>query len=255
MPESTATTSSLIPRPEGIFDPLARALDVIGERWTLVLVRHLLGGHRGFQELRKRTGIAPRVLSSRLRQLVEVGFVTTVSEGARSLYALTAKGRSLEPIVGEIARWWIQNLADLDVDARRFTETSAQSVLESLPFMVLEDRAQGVDLTFEIRLSGLGGGVWSVHVHDGSCEVEAGFAADADTRYTADAQVWCRLALGLANASELYRDGQLAKEGGREAMDDYFRQVAHARPGISGDTGESANAAPRTDDARKGEAE
>ena len=53
-----------IPRPGEIYDPVARALDVIGDRWSLVLVRHLLLGPKGFQELRVRTGIAPRVLSS-----------------------------------------------------------------------------------------------------------------------------------------------------------------------------------------------
>ena len=94
-----------IPQPAGIFDPVARALDVIGDRWTLVLVRHLLGGDRGFQELRVRTGIAPRVLSSRLRDLAAAGFVEARAEGTRSVYGLTERGRSLEPIIASIARW------------------------------------------------------------------------------------------------------------------------------------------------------
>ncbi|HVH18003.1 MAG TPA: hypothetical protein VNF72_06870, partial [Myxococcota bacterium] len=49
-----------------------------------------------------------------------------------------------------------------DVDATRFTETSAQSVIESLPFMLDEEAARGADVTFEIRLTGAGGGVWTV---------------------------------------------------------------------------------------------
>jgi DNA-binding HxlR family transcriptional regulator len=221
-----ATSPSAVPKPAGIFDPVARALDVIGERWTLVLVQHLMGANRGFQELRKRTGIAPRVLSSRLRTLVAAGFVETVAEGSRSVYALTEKGRSLEPIVTSIARWWIRQLPELDVDANRFTETSARSVLESLPFMVREDRARGVDLTFEIRLTGSGGGVWSVRVHEGACDVRPGFAERADVRYTAEARDWCGLALGLRDARDLHRRGLLVKEGGREAMDHYFHQVS-----------------------------
>ena len=64
----------------------ARGLDVIGDRWTLVLVRHLLGARRGFQELRKRTGIAPRVLSARLRQLA--------ADGLRRVRRATARARS-----------------------------------------------------------------------------------------------------------------------------------------------------------------
>lgn len=219
--------SASVPKPDGIFDPVARGLDVIGDRWTLVLVRHLLGAHRGFQELRKRTGIAPRVLSSRLRQLAAAGFVETVAEGSRSLYALTPQGRSLAPIISAIARWWIRHgLEDLDVDASRFTETSAQSVIESLPFMVREDRTAEIDLTFELRLTGSGGGVWTVRVHDGACDVRPGFAERADVRYTADAQVWCGVALGLVDARDVYKRGLLVKEGGPQAMDHYFHQVA-----------------------------
>jgi len=223
-----------VPKPAGIFDPVGRGLDVIGDRWTLVLVRHLLDSNRGFQELRKRTGIAPRVLSSRLRQLASDGFVESVAEGSRSLYALTPEGRSLAPIINAIARWWIcHGLRDLDIDAQRFNRTSAQSVVESLPFMVREERAQGVDLSFELRLTGEGGGVWTVRVHDGACDVRAGFAENADVRYTADARLWCGVALGLVDAADAHRRDLLSKEGAREAMDDYFHQVApegRARP-------------------------
>ncbi len=218
---------SRIPKPQGIFDPVARALEVVGDRWTLVLVRQLLPSPRGFQELRIRTGIAPRVLSSRLRALVAAGFVRSIAEGSRSVYDLTEQGRSLEPMVHAIGRWWIQRgVDDLGIDARRFTETSAQSVLEALPFMVREERARDVDVTFEIRLKGPGGGVWSVRLRDGQCEVAPGFAERADVRYTADASLWCGIALGLVDAGDAFRRGLLTKEGGRDAMDHYFHQVS-----------------------------
>jgi DNA-binding HxlR family transcriptional regulator len=238
-PTEAAPKGSDVPRPSGIFDPVARGLDVIGDRWTLVLVRHLLDSPRGFQELRMRTGIAPRVLSARLRALVAAGFVETVADGARSVYGLTDQGRSLKPIINEIARWWIRHgLEDLDVDAARFTETSAQSVMDALPFMVREDRAQDVDISFEIRLSGTGGGVWTVRVADGACVVRTGLADNADVRYAADARVWCSVALGLGDAADLYKRGLLTKEGSREAMDHYFHQVARgevaaANPGAA----------------------
>ncbi len=218
---------SRIPKPQGIFDPVARALEVVGDRWTLVLVRQLLPSPRGFQELRIRTGIAPRVLSSRLRALVAAGFVRSIAEGSRSVYDLTEQGRSLEPIVHAIGRWWIQRgVDDLGIDARRFTETSAQSVLEALPFMVREERARDVDVTFEVRLKGPSGGVWSVRLRDGQCEVTPGFAERADVRYTADASLWCGIALGLVDARDAFRRGLLTKEGGRDAMDHYFHQVS-----------------------------
>ena len=227
---SEPTVPPAIPKPYGIFDPVARALEVVGDRWTLVLVRQLLEGDRGFQELRQRTGIAPRVLSSRLRELASKGFVETQPAGARSVYSLTEEGRSLESVVVAIGRWWIQRgLEVLGVDGSRFTETSAQSVIDSLPFMVREERARDVDLIFEIRLEGPGGGVWSVRVHDGICTTRSGFAEGAHVRYTADARTWCSVALGLLDARETFRLGLMSKEGESYAMDHYFHQIPSAK--------------------------
>ena len=215
--------------PGQIFCPVGRALDVIGDRWTLVLIRHLLGGPRGFQELRVRTGIAPRVLSGRLRDLIERGIVETTGSAARSPYQMTESGRALEPVIAAVARWYLRHgLADLQVDVGRFSATSAQSIIETLPFLLYEERAAGVDLTFEIRLTGLGGGVWTLHIADGTCTVSQGFASRADVRYTADARLWCGVALGIADARQLYQRGLMTKEGGREAMDYYFHQIAPA---------------------------
>lgn len=240
----------LIPRPGEVFDPVARALDCIGDRWTLVLVRHLLGAPRGFQELRVRTGIAPRVLSGRLRDLVAAGFVTPVVEGTRSLYAITPRGRTLEPILGAAARWWVRHaMGAAGATPSQFTETSAQSILESLPFLLRDERVQGVSLVYEIRLTGAGGGVWKVRIADGACTVEPGFADRADVRYTADARVWCAVALGRLDAREAVRTGALTKEGGPEAFDHYFQQVGRlAQTGEAPDN-RSRRAAPPT---RKG---
>jgi DNA-binding HxlR family transcriptional regulator len=230
--ESASTTGPsravAIPRPGEVFDPVARALDLIGDKWTLVLVRHLLASPLGFQDLRTRTGIAPRVLSTRLRQLTAAGLVEALTEGTRSGYAVTEKGRSLEPIVASIARWYVHHaVSELELDTERFTETSPLSILESLPFLLREERAQDVSVVFEIRLTGAGGGVWTVAIEDGVCTVRTGFAERADVRYTAEARVWCAVALGFADAREAARAGQLSKEGGREAMDHYFHQIAH----------------------------
>lgn len=240
IPEETSTSEAApdeggpraeILRPAQIFDPVARALDVIGDRWSLVLVRQLLAGAKGFQELRVRTGIAPKVLSSRLRELRAKGFLDTEPSGQRQIYRITDKGRSLEPIIAAIARWWVHEGIDaLEIDAARFTETSALSVLESLPSLLREDRARGVGpVVFEIRLSGKGGGVFTVEIAGGRCEVRPEFAEGADVRYTASARDWCAVALGLLDAKEAVRRGLLHKEGGPQAMDEFFHQIA--RPG------------------------
>ena len=206
-----------------LFCPVGRALDLIGERWTLVLVRHLLGGPRGFQELRQRSGITPRVLSTRLRQLRDRGFVETVSAGTRSLYGLTDLGRSLAPIVREIGRWWVLNLMQR---SGPFGETTPATVVESLPFMLREERARGVRITYELRLTGKGGGVWTVEIDDGECRVDEGFAERAQVRYTADAREWCLLALALADDREAVRTGRLIKDGEGGSIAWYFYQPA-----------------------------
>ena len=217
-----------VPRPAAIYDPVARTLDSIGDRWSLVLVRHLMLGAKGFQELRIRTGIAPRVLSSRLKDLMEHGFVESL-DGTRGGYAITQLGRSLEPIVASIARWYTRHGSQaLPTESNQFSETSAQSIVESLPFLLREENAAGANVTFELRLAGQGGGVWTIRIQEGCCTVQPDFAEGADVRYTADVRTWCALALGHFDARELVRSGALIKEGGDEAMDHYFHQIQPA---------------------------
>ena len=224
---SQAAKTAGVPRPGQIFDPVARALDVIGDRWTLVLVRQLIVGPKGFTELRQRTGIAPRVLSSRLRQLAADGFVEQVENGTRSAYAATDRGRSLEPIISSLAQWWIHHgIQELSINVADFNETSPQSILEALPFLLREERAHGENVVFEIRLEGEGGGVWCISIHDGRCEVARGFAEHADVRYTADTSAWCGVALGLLDARDVVRRGLMTKDGGSQALDHYFHRVS-----------------------------
>jgi hypothetical protein len=65
-----------------------------------------------------------------------------------------------------------------------------------------------------------------VRIHDGTCAVREGFAERADVRYTADARFWCGVALGLVDPRDAYKRGLLTKDGGREALDHYFYQLA-----------------------------
>ena len=207
--------------PGPLFDPVGRGLDLIGDRWTLVLVRHLLGGARGFQELKGRTGIAPRILSARLRQMTERGLVRTVPEKGRSLYALTDLGRTLEPMVREIALWWVRHFMS---EAGPFKETTPASVVEALPFLLRDDRARDVRITYELRLTGKGGGVWVVEIDDGSCRVHEGYASRAQVRYTADARDWTLLAISLMDDREAAADGRLTKDGQGGSIAWYFHQ-------------------------------
>ncbi len=88
--------------------PVARALDVIGDRWSLLIVRDAFDGVRRFSEFQSRLGIAKGMLASRLRELVERGVLTTepASEGsAYQNYVLTERGRSLFLVIVALRQW------------------------------------------------------------------------------------------------------------------------------------------------------
>lgn len=87
--------------------PVARTLDVVGEWWTLLIVRDALLGARRFEDF-KATGIADNILSARLRRLVEEGVLERVpyqERPERHEYVLTAKGRALGPVVQALRGW------------------------------------------------------------------------------------------------------------------------------------------------------
>jgi DNA-binding HxlR family transcriptional regulator len=90
--------------------PVARTLDLIGERWTILLLRDLLlQGPRRFQDFQTSlAGVAPNVLSARLKSLEESGLVRRQmysDRPPRLEYVLTEKGRSLGPIVKALRDW------------------------------------------------------------------------------------------------------------------------------------------------------
>lgn len=87
---------------------IARALAVVGERWTLLILREIFFGARRFDELRRRLGIARNVLSARLEHLTEHGVLEKVSYQNRPVrfeYRLTSKGRDLFPVLLALLRW------------------------------------------------------------------------------------------------------------------------------------------------------
>ncbi len=89
--------------------PLVRALDLVGDRWTLLLVDALLAGPGRFGGLQERLGgIAPNILTNRLRELERQGLVVATPYSRRPLrmaYELTAPGRDLAAALGELAAW------------------------------------------------------------------------------------------------------------------------------------------------------
>ena len=90
----------------GQFCPMATALDVIGDRWTILILRELLGGAARFHELQKGLpGIAKNLLTDRLRRLESDGIVRRVRSQDAVLYALTERGAAARTAVEELAFW------------------------------------------------------------------------------------------------------------------------------------------------------
>jgi DNA-binding HxlR family transcriptional regulator len=87
---------------------IARALAVVGERWTLLVVREVILGRRRFREIQRQTGVAPNILSDRLDTLVKRGVLerrTAGGDPATPEYWVTRKGLDLLPVLIALARW------------------------------------------------------------------------------------------------------------------------------------------------------
>ncbi len=89
------------------FCGVARALDILGERWTLLVVRNLLLGPRRYSDLlRELPGVTTNLLAKRLQEMEGSGLIERLDGPAGvSLYGLTARGAALEPVIMELGRW------------------------------------------------------------------------------------------------------------------------------------------------------
>lgn len=108
----------------GQFCSIARALDLLGERWTLLIVRELLCGSRRFGEVQRGIPrISRTMLSERIRELIDAGVIARESGEGGPTYRLTAAGAELAPVVSELGTWgqrWLSrdlHASELDVPA------------------------------------------------------------------------------------------------------------------------------------------
>lgn len=104
----------------GQFCPVAKAMELLDERWTLLVIRELLCGSRHFNALRRGVPrMSPTLLSARLRTLVRAGIVERYEDGKQVTYVLTPAGEELRPIVEAVGQWglrWVPELGDEDYD-------------------------------------------------------------------------------------------------------------------------------------------
>ena len=104
------------------FCPVSKAMELLDERWTMLVVRELVSGSEHFNELRRGLPrMSPTLLSRRLHQLVRAGVVDRQVEGNDVRYVLTQAGHELRPVVEALGAWgtrWIGELGDGDLDPK-----------------------------------------------------------------------------------------------------------------------------------------
>lgn len=192
----------------------ARALDVIGDRWSLLIVRDLLLGQKRFTDLsRSLSGIAPNILSARLKALQDAGVITQTElppPAPATVYELTEFGRGLEPVLIELVRWGF-GLMDSPRPGERVDLTW---VLAAIRAMARPEAAPGIKETYEFRLDI---GTFHARLDDGTLELEQGAAKDANVTIETDVATFMAIGLGRIEATHAIDRGLIQVIGDRSA--------------------------------------
>jgi DNA-binding HxlR family transcriptional regulator len=114
--------------------PIARTLDIVGDRWTILIVRDLFFGRTRFtQFLASSPGLPPKLLSDRLKKLDEHGLIERViysHHPLRAEYHLTDEGRSLAPVLEAMVHWGLEHCFHGEPETR---DEVAQRIFERVP--------------------------------------------------------------------------------------------------------------------------
>jgi DNA-binding HxlR family transcriptional regulator/putative sterol carrier protein len=194
----------------------ARALDVIGDRWTLLIVRELRFGPLRFTDLIDGLpGISRNLLTQRLRELEHDGIVVRSDlppPAARQVYELSDDGHDLAEAMLPLVAWGVRRLGS------RKPGESFRPQWAALAMAAFADRdaARGVVETYEYHVGGL---VFHFTVDDGSIQLHQGAARDPIATLTTDEATWADLASGNITGSTATATGALELAGDAEALE------------------------------------
>lgn len=201
---------------------IARALDVVGERWALLVVRELLFTPQRFSELRHALPhISSNLLADRLRELESNGVIrrATPAESSQAAYELTEWGRSLEPILRALGDW---GMTAPEPASSAPTALSATSVLIFLQGAARPDPA-APPLTCRLELDSR---VFTVHLESGQIQVAAGEPATAAVSLRTDPKTFSTLLTDPATLEAACADGSAAVVGDPAAVGQLLRAVS-----------------------------
>jgi DNA-binding HxlR family transcriptional regulator len=193
---------------------LARALDAVGDRWTLLIVRELAPGPRRFTDLIDGLpGISRNLLTERLRALERDGMIARQElppPAARQVYELTDDGRDLAHAMGPLIAWGGRRLGD------RTPGESFRARWPAVAMSALADReaAKGVSETYQYLV---GESAFHFTVDDGSIQLHDGRAEDPAVVLTTDEETWADIASGKITASSAAATGALNVAGDPQA--------------------------------------
>jgi DNA-binding HxlR family transcriptional regulator/putative sterol carrier protein len=189
---------------------LARALDVAGDRWTLLIVRELVPGPRRFTDLIDGLpGIPRNLLTERLRALERQGVIARRElkpPAARQVYELTDDGRDLAGAMGPLIAWGARRLGE------REPKENVRARWAAVGMAALADReaAKGVSETYQYVV---GGSAFHFTVDDGSIQVHDGQAKDPAVVLTTDEETWADIVSGEVTGSSAAATGALTVTG------------------------------------------
>ena len=193
---------------------LARVTDVVGNRWTLLILRELRPGPRRFTDLVEGLpGISRKLLSERLRELEGDGIITRSElppPAARHVYELTDDGLELTTALIPLAAWGAKRLGERKAEETFRSRWSAIG----MAFLADKEATKGVTETYQYVV---GDSTFHFMVDDGSIELRDGRADAPDVVVTTDEETWADIATGKISASSAARAGTLEVTGDRQA--------------------------------------
>ncbi|WP_068157207.1 winged helix-turn-helix transcriptional regulator [Rhodococcus phenolicus] len=194
------------------FCPVAKAMELFDERWTLLLVRELVLGSERFNDLRRGLPrMSPSLLSTRLHQLTAAGIVQRVTDGRDIRYVLTPAGRDLEAVVETLGAWgsrWTGRLGDEDLDPKLLMWDMHRNVDRSA--IPLEQ----VVVRFAFTDAPLGSRSWWLVITADEvdvCDLDPGF--DVSVEVTADLRALTEIWRGEQRWPDALRSGTVVIDG------------------------------------------
>ena len=196
----------------------AHALDLVGERWALLVVRELLLGPKRFTDLRAGLPSAsPNVLAQRLRELEGAGVVRRRKlppPAASRVYELTDWGMELEPVIVRLGRWGARSPSK-----PRDAALGVDSLILSFRTMFDPLAADGLTVIYELRL---GEDRFRAEVADGRFEISRGGAERPDATIETDAGTLAALIYEGHELAEAVRSGDVKIEGDESAVERFL---------------------------------